>query len=165
MTQLQSSADPSSTDQANANEEREPVLRIDREFDAPIEAVFDAWTDPAQLRSWWGPEGMTVPVCEMDVRKGGAYKTTMRNADGEEYTVSGVYQEIARPNRLSFTWGWITDGKRGHETLVTLRFESVGKRTRMLFEQRAFEDAEVCARHNEGWTSSFRCLDSYLTSL
>lgn len=154
MTQLQANAPVSENDAL--------ALIIDREYDAPIEAVFDAWTDPEQLVQWWGPEGMSTPVCEMDVREGGSWKTVMRSPEGKDHFVDGVYREVRPHTRLSFTWAWTTDGVRGHETLVTLDFSRSGAKTRMHFEQRTFAEAEHRVHHEEGWTSSFVCLEKYL---
>ena len=137
-------------------------LVFDREFDAPIQAVFDAFVDPEQLPKWWGPEEMTVPVCEMDVREGGAWKTVMRSKDGKEHTVTGVYKQIQPPTKLVFTWGWVYDSGRGHETLVTIELSEHAGKTRMHFEQRTFAAAEHRDNHVHGWESTFRSLRAYL---
>ena len=68
----------------------EPVLRLERTFAAPRAAVFRAWTEPEQLVKWWGPRDFTVPVCEIDLRRGGTWRTCMRDADGGEHYVGGV---------------------------------------------------------------------------
>jgi uncharacterized protein YndB with AHSA1/START domain len=81
--------------------EREVV--ITRVFDAPREMVFAAWTDPQQLRRWWGPKNFTNPVCECDPRVGGAWHIVMRHPNGSECPCEGVYHEVVPPERLSFT--------------------------------------------------------------
>lgn len=86
----------------------------------------------------------------------------MRSPEGKEHFVDGVYREVRPHTRLSFTWAWTNDGVRGHETLVTLDFSQAGGKTRMHFEQRTFKEAEHRVHHNEGWTSSFECLQTYL---
>ena len=80
--------------------------RIEREFDAPIEAVWDMWTKPENFQSWYGPNGATIPVCEMDVTVGGIRKICMemqtpRGAMKMWFT--GVYKEINAPRRLVYT--------------------------------------------------------------
>ena len=135
------------------------VLRMERVFRTDPERLFAAWTDPKKLASWWGPEGMTTPTCEMDVREGGSWLTTMRNDKGDEYTVSGVYRVIDPPSLLVFTWAWHNDGMRdGHETEVILEFEAVDGGTRLSLEQRTFEEQEHRDSHRGGWTSSFNDL-------
>ena len=92
----------SATDKASTKitlpSEREIV--ITRAFDAPRALVFDAWTKPALLKRWWGAPGWSLPVCEIDLRVGGAWRYVMRNERGIEMTLRGVYREIVRPERL-----------------------------------------------------------------
>jgi uncharacterized protein YndB with AHSA1/START domain len=137
------------------------TLVIERVFKAPPDQVFRAWTDPAILAKWWGPEGFTTPECQMDVRPGGAWRTRMVGPDGD-HTVSGVYREIAPPKRLVLTWGWETEGKRGHETEVALTFEPVAGGTRMRLVQSLFESVGERDMHDQGWSSSFNDLDRVL---
>jgi uncharacterized protein YndB with AHSA1/START domain len=135
------------------------TLVIERVFKTSPEKVFKAWTDPAILVRWWGPEGFETPNCDLDVRPGGAWRSTMVSPDGKPHTVSGVYREISPPQRLVMTWGWENDGKRGHETEVELTFEPVATGTRMRLVQRVFETVESRNGHEEGWTSSFNDLE------
>jgi uncharacterized protein YndB with AHSA1/START domain len=139
----------------------ERTLRLEREFKAPPARVFAAFTDPALLAQWWGPEGMSCPVCEIDLRIGGRWRTCIRGEQGEHW-VSGVYREIAPPRRLAFTWAWEENGVRGHETMVEIDFAPAGHNTRIVLTQREFESAEQCDNHNKGWTSAFACLDPFL---
>lgn len=81
-------------------------VRIERSFQAPIDAVWRMWTDPAQFQSWYGPMGMTVPVAEMDVVLGGTRKICMemQRPDGAmQMWFTGVYKEISAPHRLVYT--------------------------------------------------------------
>lgn len=142
-----------------------PTLRISRTFRAGRERVFRAFSDPTRLQQWWGPEGLTVPVCELDPRPGGAWTTTMRDGDGKHYTVGGVYREVDPPRRLVFTWAWTQpDGSRGHETLVTLAFEERGDATHLTLTQETFQDADARDKHREGWESSLDCLEQALAT-
>ena len=139
-------------------------LRIVRSFAAPREAVFRAWTDPKQLVKWWGPKGYTCPDCDMDVREGGRWRTTMRSPEGTNHVVGGVYRKIDAPHLLSFTWAWSTDGTPGHETLVTVELSERGRTTEMVFTQEAFESVTARDGHNQGWTSAFECLDELVAA-
>src|SRR3989442_14953659 len=78
-------------------------LVFTRVLSAPRSRVFTAWTDPKHVAPWWGPHGFTNPVCELDVRPGGAIRIHMRGPDGTVYPMTGVYQEIVEPERLVFT--------------------------------------------------------------
>ena len=134
-----------------------PALRLSRNFAAPRERVFRAFTVPTQMAKWWGPRGWTVPACTMDLRAGGAWHTVMRSPEGKDHIVSGVYREITPPSRLVFTWGWETDGPRGHETVVTIQLSEVPGGTRLDLSQELFETADSRDHHGQGWAS---CLDS-----
>src|SRR4029077_6275044 len=82
---------------------REKDLLLTRILNTPRERVWKAWTDPKQLALWWGPSGFSNPVCEIDLRPGGAPRIDMRGADGIVYPMVGVYREIVAPERLVFT--------------------------------------------------------------
>ncbi|MCW5771447.1 MAG: SRPBCC domain-containing protein [Rhodospirillaceae bacterium] len=142
-----------------ANDDR--VLRLEREFKAPPERVFAAFTDPRLLAQWFGPEGMACPVCEVDLRVGGGYRACMRGDAGEHW-VSGTYRAIEPPRRLAFTWAWEENGRRGHETLVEIDFAPAGRNTRLVLTHRGFETGDSRDNHRVGWTSSFVCLDLFL---
>ena len=88
----------------------------------------------------------------------------MHAPEGREFTVSGEYLETRPPSRLSFTCAWIGDGMRGHETVVTVGLIDQGDKSCMHFEQRTLQDSSVRDCHNEGWTSSFKCLDQFVAS-
>ncbi len=81
-------------------------VKIQREFDAPIDAVWKMWTDPEMFKQWYGPMGMTVPTAEMDVVVGGTRKVCMEMSSPER-TMSmwfiGVYKEVKSPSRLVYT--------------------------------------------------------------
>ena len=138
-------------------------LRIVRSFAAPREAVFRAWTDPKQLVKWWGPKGYTCPDCAMDMREGGRWRTTMRSPEGTNHIVGGVYRKIQPHSLLSFTWAWSTDGKPGHETVITVELSERGTMTEMVFTQETFESVASRDQHSHGWNSSFECLDDFFT--
>ncbi len=139
-------------------------LRFERAFKAPLERVFAAFTDRAQLMRWWGPDGYSCPDCEMDVRPGGRWRTSMLSPQGQKIWVSGVYVEIVPNKRLAFTWAWEENGVRGHETVVTLDFQPSNAGTRVLLVQRGFASTESRDQHRQGWTSTFNCLDRALVS-
>lgn len=83
-----------------------PWVKIERVFDAAIEDVWNMWTDPELFKQWYGPNGMTVPVADMDVTVGGTRKICMA-MESPERSMSmwfiGVYKEIKSPSRLVYT--------------------------------------------------------------
>lgn len=140
------------------------VLELERVFPAPVETVYRAWTDPADLARWWGPKGMAGEVHEMDLRPGGRWMTSMRRPNGDVSQVGGLYEVIDPPRRLVFTWAWIRDGVPGHETRVTLSFDPEGEGTRLRLRQETFQDTDARDKHAEGWGSSFDCLEEMLAA-
>jgi uncharacterized protein YndB with AHSA1/START domain/effector-binding domain-containing protein len=83
--------------------EGEREIVISRSFKAPRALVFDCWTKPELFARWFVRPGWTLPVLEMDVRPGGAYRYVMRQEDGSEFTMQGEYREVSRPERLVST--------------------------------------------------------------
>ena len=81
-------------------------VQVEREFDAPIETIWNMWTDADLFKQWYGPMGMSVPIAEMDVTVGGTRKVCMEMKSPER-TMSmwfiGVYKEINQPSRLVYT--------------------------------------------------------------
>lgn len=115
-------------DTASPTADREIVQT--RTFDAPRELVFQAWTDPAHLPHWFGPNGFSVTMHEIDVRPGGTWRFIMHGPDGRDYTNRMVYQEIVRPERLVYLHGEDVDDDPG-AFHVTILFEEVDGRTHM----------------------------------
>lgn len=90
--------------------------------DAPRRLVFEAWTNLEHLSHWMlGPKGWTMPLCEIDLRPGGAYRFVWRRSDGTEMGIGGVYQEIAPPERLVSTEALGGDWPETLNTLVLPR--------------------------------------------
>jgi uncharacterized protein YndB with AHSA1/START domain len=144
---------------SDAKTKSDTELRIERLIAAPPEQVYAYWTNPELLVKWWGPEGCEIPTSTFDLRRGGAWKTTMSWPSGNSATVSGVYRVIEPPRRLEFTWAWDNDqGSRGHETIVTITCETAPGGTRLTLWQREFQTIEQRDAHNQGWSSSFNKL-------
>ena len=138
-------------------------LVLTRVFDAPRALVFKAWTDPTLMARWWGPHHFTNPVCELDVRPGGAIHLVMRGPDGRDHPMGGTFHEIAPPERLVFT-GTVDDanGKRLLEVHNTVTFAEQGGKTtltlRAVVVKAAPESAPMLAGMEAGWTQSLERL-------
>jgi uncharacterized protein YndB with AHSA1/START domain len=143
------------------NEERELVLT--HVFDAPRELVFKAWTDPKQVAQWWGPHRFTNPVCDLDVRPGGAIRIHMRGPDGTVYPMTGVYNEVVEPERLVFTSAALdADGNPMFEVLTTVTFAEQGGKTKQTMRARVIRSTAEAAPYikgmEAGWTQSLERL-------
>jgi uncharacterized protein YndB with AHSA1/START domain len=118
------------SDQENTNftTPGEHDLVMTRVFDAPRALVFDAWTKAEMLRRWLlGPEGWSMPVCEIDLRVGGGYRFTWRNGEGNEFGLSGEYREIVPGEKLIATERFEPAWYPGGATVSTVLSEQDGK--------------------------------------
>ncbi|HTV40214.1 MAG TPA: SRPBCC domain-containing protein [Candidatus Sulfotelmatobacter sp.] len=142
---------------------------IIREFSAPRELVFKAWTDPKQLAQWWGPRGFANPVCEWDVRPGGKIYDVMRSPDGVEYPMGGEFREIVPPEKLSFVCGALDDkGKMIFEFLHDATFTEKDSKTKLVLRSRVLRTTADANKYiggfEMGMTLSLERLDELLTS-
>jgi uncharacterized protein YndB with AHSA1/START domain len=127
-------------------------IEVVRMIDAPREDVFRAWTDPDQLRSWWGPGEFTCPEAEVDLRPGGSYRLVMQPAGGDSFVVAGTYREVSPPARLVYTWRWETGpAADGSESLVSVDFHERGSRTELVLTHADFPASHGPAPYQMGW--------------
>src|SRR6266550_3261302 len=84
-------------------------LEIKRVIKAPRELVYAAWTDPAQLREWFGPENVQTRSLVAEARVGGRFRWELTNSEGEEMTVHGEYHELEPNRKIVFSWQWQDD--------------------------------------------------------
>jgi uncharacterized protein YndB with AHSA1/START domain len=145
--------------------ERELVMT--RVFEAPRALVFDCWTRPEHVQSWLlGPEGWSMPVCEIDLRPGGVWHFVWRQADGTEMEMQGEYREIVPPERLVSTESW---GGGWPETLNTLVLtEEDGKTTAtltILYPSGEAREAALGTGMTDGVSMSFDRLEAYMRGI
>lgn len=142
----------------------ELAIVTSREFDAPIELVFDVFTRPEHVRHWFAPFRDVVTKCSIDLRVGGGYHIVFVTPDGVECSFRGTYLEVDPPTRTVATWlfeGW--PDAHAVETVTLCEAEAVTRLTmRLEFRDKAGRDHMT--RH-DGQDSSFDKLDEYLRSL
>ncbi len=138
-----------------------------RVFDAPRELVFQMFTDPKHVVHWWGPNGFTNTIHEMDVRPGGVWHFIMHGPDGVDYPNRITFLEIVKPERLVYDHG--EKGQPGFFH-VTVIFEDQGGKTKLsmrgVFESAAERD-QVIEKYNavEGMQQTLERLKEYLTKV
>lgn len=140
------------------------TVRVERTYDAPAEAVFDAWTNPEVLRRWWGPTPEhRTPAPDVDLRVGGGYRLVTENPEtGDTLAVFGEYREVSRPERLVYSWEWEGTGPyAGHESLVSVSFRPDGaERTTVVIEHTGLLDEQSSEAHGAGWAGALDNLAS-----
>lgn len=106
-------------------------IKLEREFNAPRDLIFEAFTKPEHVRQWWGPCTLTMTVCDMDVRVGGAYRFELKGQDGHLSPFKGEFREITPPSRLAYTFIYDVEPYSSHTAMVTIDFDDLGERTKM----------------------------------
>lgn len=151
---------------------------ITRVFDAPLDLVWKAWTDPEHVMRWWGPKDFTSPSCKMDLRVGGSYLFCMRSPEGDDYWSTGTFEEIAPKERIVYTdsfadeqgnvvppshYGMGDDSPM--DLLVTLTFEEEAGKTKLTLTQSGFPEGEMAELSEAGWNESLDKLADSLATM
>ncbi len=148
--------------------DREIVMT--RVFDAPRTLVFDAFTKPELVKQWLlGPPGWSMPICEIDLRVGGAYRYVWRqSSDGSEMGVRGAYREVVPQQRLVCTELFDEAWYPGEALITTTLTEQGGKTTltlTVLYESREARDTVLKSGMERGVAASYDRLAELLASL
>ncbi len=138
------------------------VLELKRVLQASRERIFRALTEPAELATWWGPQGFTIPEIDLDLRVGGRYRFTMQPPHGEPFHLSGEFLAIDAPSRLAYNFRWEEPDPDDRTTVVTLSLLEVGQATELSLRQGEFATEARLALHRDGWTASFTKLRELL---
>ena len=140
-----------------------PALRLERHYDATPEEVLRAWTEPEEMKRWWGPgKNDVVHLAEADVRVGGHFRVAFTCDSDAIHEVSGVYSEVVPNRKLVFTWAWKSAPQQ--ESQVTVTFEPSGGGTDLTLLHEQFFDAEARDAHEEGWSNALAKIDAVLAA-
>ena len=150
-------------------EEGKQELFIIREFDAPRELVFRAYTEADLYEKWVGPKGMTMWVEKMDAVEGGSFKF-VHEREGHKYTFFGVYHDVTKPERIVGTFEFDGLPERGHVILGTTTFEELPEGRSRLVHQSVFRSVEdrdgmIASGMERGVNDGYEKLDTLLTEM
>ena len=136
------------------------ALKIQRRINAPVDQVFNAWTEEAVMSKWMGPGSVVCEEIVLDFRVGGKYELHMKTDVGIK-TAYGEYKEIQPNRKIIFTWAW-RDGDFD-DSLVTLTFveESAGTLFSLMHEN--LPSGESASHHKLGWEGSIEKLCVFLS--
>jgi uncharacterized protein YndB with AHSA1/START domain len=129
-----------------------PGLTLVRRIRAAPAAVFEAWTRPQILATWWGPHHTRVIEAEIDPRVGGGLRIVLAEDSGARHAVSGTYAEFVPPARLVFSWAWTNAPERVSRVTVVLR--AIAEGTELTLTHDLLADDGTATRHRRGWTES-----------
>lgn len=142
--------------------ERTIVTR--RTFAAPKATLFAMWTEPRHLTRWWGPRALSLVVCEVDLRVGGAYRYVERAPDGQEFAFRGTFREIRAPDRIVRTF--VFEAMPQHEAIETILFEETSGRTvvtsTLVHDSVEARDGHVASGMEPGLRETYGRLDELL---
>ena len=152
-----------------AEPEKQEII-ITREFDAPRELVFKAFTDPELYVQWIGPRGLELTLETFESRNGGSWRYIQKDEDGNEYAFHGVNHEVLSPERIIGTFEFEGLPEKGHVILETARFEALrGNRTKMtsqsIFQSITDRDGMLQSGMEEGVNDSYDRLDELLEKI
>lgn len=153
------------------------AIVIERIFEAPVDLIWQMWTQPEHFKKWYGPEGFSVPVAKMDVRVGGRRLVCMETPDGSmKIWTAGEYTEVVPNERLVYTDGMADEsgnlvspsamgmpGGYPAITTVTVLLEELNGRTKMVMTHAGMpKDQQGASR---GWEQAFAKMANYLKTV
>jgi uncharacterized protein YndB with AHSA1/START domain len=130
------------------------TLVVRRRIKSTPERLFAAWTQPALLASWWGPEGVSCPSAQIDLRVGGSYRIANRFPDGSIVWIAGIFEAIDAPRRLVYSWK--LESQTGPPERVTVCFVADAWSTEVVVTHERIPSETARTGHERGWVG---CLD------
>ena len=135
------------------------TLVVRRTVPATAEFLFNAWTQPAHLKEWWGPSGVRCVEAHIDLRIGGLYRIGNQMPDGRKIWITGEYEHIEAPYKLVYTWR-VENDLRPIER-VTVEFAPRDKETEVIVTHERITDPRVRDQHEAGWRGCLEALVEY----
>lgn len=127
-------------------------IRLERDFSASPERLFEVVTSGAEMLSWWLPDGFSMPDSALDFTQVGPWHTKMVSPEGKVFKVSGQVTKVAPLAMVGFTWGWHDEAdQRGVESHVTFTIQKTAKGAKLIIDHRALPAGEAAADHTTGW--------------
>ncbi|WP_345953147.1 SRPBCC family protein [Mucilaginibacter sp. PAMB04168] len=138
-------------------------MRITRVFKAPIELMWEVWTTPEHIVNWWGPNGFSNTIHQMDVQNGGEWQLTMHGPDGTDYLNKSIFKEIIPFKKIVFE-------HFNPHFITTVVFEAIGQETQidwsMLFDTADMREIAIKAhKADEGQKQNVEKLERYVANL
>jgi uncharacterized protein YndB with AHSA1/START domain len=139
------------------------ILRVRRHISAPPEQLFAYWTEPAHLAEWWGPANVHCDSASLDLRVGGEYRIANRFPDGTVLWITGVFEVVAPPRQLVYTWllGAGNEAGDGRAERVTVSFTPANDGTEVEVVHERIANRAARAEHERGWIECLAGLAAY----
>jgi uncharacterized protein YndB with AHSA1/START domain len=139
-------------------------LEVKRLIKAPRDRVYAAWTDPAQLKQWFGPEKVQTRDFIADSRVGGKFRWDLTNPEGEKMTCRGEYRELQPDRKIVFTWQWEDDETwENHISVVTVELSDADGGTQLRLTHERLPNEASRDGHTGGWNSALDKLEKFVS--
>jgi uncharacterized protein YndB with AHSA1/START domain len=139
-------------------------LEVKRLIKAPRDRVYAAWTDPAQLKQWFGPEKVQTRDFIADTRVGGKFRWDLTNPEGEKMTCRGEYRELQPGKKIVFTWQWEDDETwENHISVVTVELDDADGGTELRLTHERLPNEASRDGHTGGWNSALDKLEKFVS--
>jgi uncharacterized protein YndB with AHSA1/START domain len=140
--------------------EKSTMVNIEKRFDVNKERLYQAWTQEAELKQWWKPMNKTLLHVENELKEGGNVVYTFEN----ELKIHGRYKEVAKGEKLVYSWVWDLPGDSHHkgEYLLTVYFKEENESSVLQVTQHEFKNEHAVKPHTDGWEKALEDLNQYL---
>lgn len=136
------------------------TLVVRKTIRAKAERLFAAWTIPAELKLWWGPQGVKCIEAEVDLRHGGRYRIANQLPDGKILWITGEFEVIEAPRKLVYTWRIEPETESSER--VTVQFEESGGVTEVIVTHERIASEELRKMHEQGWLGCLEGLAKFV---
>lgn len=139
------------------------MVKTAKSFPVTAEQLYNAWTNPDQLKQWWKPMGNSLKEVINDLKQGGTVRYIFND---NKLVISGEYLEVKENEKLVYTWKWELphDAVRNAEYKLAVNFVNKGDGSEINVLQENFETEESMLPHQEGWEKGLNDLENFLTS-
>ena len=138
-------------------------LEIKRQIEAACDRVYAAWTDPVQLKQWFGPENVQTHDFIADVRVGGKFRWDLTSSEGERMAVGGEYRELRPGRKIVFTWQWEDDEDwENNVSVVTVELTDRDDGTELRLTHERLPNEASRDGHTTGWNSALDKLAKFV---
>ena len=136
-------------------------LSVSKQFNCSKEALYNAWTQPEQLKQWWKPLGNTLTDVKNDIKQGGEVKYVFKD---NLLTIDGKYEKVEDHQLLEYTWNWHLKAEGGEDAAykLSVRFDGDNNNATISVTQTGFENDEAVQPHRQGWEQGLQQLQDYL---
>lgn len=141
------------------------TIQASKSFNAPVSALYKAWTDPEQLKQWWKPMGMSLNNVENEITEGGKVIYHFSGDEGTSLTIEGTYQEVQPNERLVYTWNWqFPDEKLNSAYKLEVTFQGSEEESSISITQNEEEQQESVKPKESAWDDQLIKLAQFLES-